>query len=191
MLRSIFFPLIIFISLASCHRNVQPRPAETINKNTGTKMESIKITSTAFNDGSAIPSRHKCDGTDASPALDWTAVPDQAKTLALICDDPDAPAGTWVHWVLFNLPASTKNLAEGVPGQETLASGAKQGKNSFGKIGYNGPCPPKGSVHRYFFKLYALDTDLNLAPGVTKDQLTRAMDGHVLAEGQLMGRFQH
>ena len=154
-------------------------------------MESIKITSTAFSEGSAIPSRHTCDGKDVSPALDWTAVPDQAKSLALICDDPDAPAGTWVHWVFFNLPPSTKNLAEGVPAQETLASGAKQGKNSFGKIGYNGPCPPKGSVHRYFFKLYALDTELNLAPGATKDQLLKVMDGHVLAEGQLMGRFQH
>jgi len=149
----------------------------------------IKVSSQAFEEGGMIPRKHTCDGEDVSPPLTWTGVPDGAKTIALIGDDPDAPMGTWVHWVLFNLPANVKELAEATPPDKELSSGAKQGKNDFRRIGYGGPCPP-GGTHRYFFKLYALDIALNLAAGATKGDLLKAMQGHVLAEGQLMGKYK-
>jgi Raf kinase inhibitor-like YbhB/YbcL family protein len=151
----------------------------------------IDITSTAFqSDGSAIPRQYTGDGEDRSPPLAWSEPPSGTKSLALICDDPDAPRGTWVHWVLFNLPAQTRILEEGVPTAETIASGAKQGKNDFGNIGYGGPAPPKGKPHGYFFKIYALDTTMDLPAGATKSQLVGAMKGHLLAEGQLVGKYQ-
>jgi Raf kinase inhibitor-like YbhB/YbcL family protein len=149
----------------------------------------IELSSTAFGDGANIPKQYTGDGKDVSPPLRWSDPPPETKSFALICDDPDAPRGTWVHWVLFNLPAEERQLEEAVPAQKELDKGVKQGKNDFGKIGYGGPAPPPGKSHRYFFKLYALDTALDLAPGATKDQLLAAMKGHVLAEGQLMGRY--
>ena len=149
----------------------------------------IEVTSTAFSEGEMIPARFTCDGQDISPPLAWSGVPDTAQSLALICDDPDAPVGTWDHWVLFNLPADAAGLPEAVPAEPTLASGAVNGKNSWGRLGYGGPCPP-GGTHRYFFYLYALDTRLSLESGATKAQLRQAMEGHILAEGQLMGRYQ-
>jgi Raf kinase inhibitor-like YbhB/YbcL family protein len=149
----------------------------------------IEITSTAFRDGETIPKAHTGDGKDLSPPLTWNSLPGGTQSFALIADDPDAPRGTWVHWVLFNLSAQTQKLAEGVPVQKELPNGAKQGTNDFGKIGYGGPAPPPGKPHRYFFKLYALDTVLNLPAGATKDQVTVAMKGHVLAEGQIMGKY--
>ncbi len=148
----------------------------------------IKINSPAFEDGGMIPSQFTCDGPDMSPALGWEAVPENAKTLAIICDDPDAPMGTWVHWVIFNIPADLGGLEEDVPADEVLASGALQGKNDFRRIGYGGPCPP-GGTHRYFFKIYALDAELDLSPGATKSQVLEAMEGHILAQGKLMGRY--
>lgn len=150
----------------------------------------LELTSTAFADGMAIPKQHTGDGKDTSPPLRWSDPPAQTKTLALICDDPDAPGGTWVHWVLFNVPADTRELGEGVPTKEILGTGAKQGKNDAGTIGYGGPAPPKGKAHRYFFKLYAMDTILDLPAGSTKDQLLAAMKGHIVADGQVMGRYQ-
>ena len=159
-----------------------------INSLEGGQME-IRVSSQAFQEGGMIPRKHTCDGEDVSPPLAWTGIPDGAKTIALIADDPDAPMGTWVHWVLFNLPANIKELAEAVPPDKELASGAKQGKNDFRRIGYGGPCPP-GGTHRYFFKLYALDVALNLAAGATKADLLKAMHGHMLAEGQLMGKYK-
>lgn len=149
----------------------------------------IKITSSAFEEGGLIPGKYTCDSEDVSPPLTWTSVPAGTKSFALICDDPDAPMGTWVHWVIFNLPADSTRLAEHIRPQEVLESGAKQGKNDFGKIGYGGPCPPSGT-HRYYFKLYALDTELDLASGIRKPQLLQAMQGHILAEGQLMGKYK-
>ena len=149
----------------------------------------IQVNSTAFAQGQPIPSRHAYDQEDISPDLQWSGVPSTAKSLALICDDPDAPVGTWVHWVLFNLPPGTQNLPEGVPKKELLESGALQGTNDFGKIGYGGPCPPPGKPHRYFFKLYALDAMLNLKAGAKKADVERAMKGHILAPGELMGRY--
>jgi Raf kinase inhibitor-like YbhB/YbcL family protein len=149
----------------------------------------IKITSTAFEEGGMIPRKYTCDGADVSPALAWTGVPEAAKTIALISDDPDAPMGTWVHWVLFNLPAAENGLPEAIPLDKELKSGAKQGRNDFRRIGYGGPCPP-GGTHRYFFKVYALDTVLNLPAGATKAELIKAMEGHILAHGQLMGKYR-
>ena len=148
----------------------------------------IKVTSTAFQDGGMMPDEYTCDGADVSPPLAWGPVPTEAKTIALICDDPDAPAKVWVHWVLFNIPANVKELPENIRPERTLASGARQGTNDSRTIGYSGPSPPSGT-HRYYFKLYALDTELGLQPGATKPQLLEAMTGHVLAEGQLMGKY--
>ena len=168
--------------------NTNDAAAQPTRTGGGEKVQ-LKVTSAAFEEGGAIPSEYTCDGRNVSPPLAWDGVPTGAKTIALIADDPDAPRGTWVHWVLFNLPAAEKGLPEAIPATETLASGAKQGKNDFGSAGYGGPCPPAGT-HRYFFKLYALDSQLDLQSGATKDQLLKAMQGRVVAEGQLMGRYR-
>jgi Raf kinase inhibitor-like YbhB/YbcL family protein len=149
----------------------------------------IDITSKAFKDGEPIPKQYTADGKDISPPLSWGKLPDGARSVALICDDPDAPRDKpWVHWVIYNLPVDVRELAEGIAPQN-LSNGARQGKNDFGKIGYGGPSPPPGKPHRYYFKLYALDRMLDLPAGATKDQLIAAMKGHVLAEGQLMGKY--
>jgi len=148
----------------------------------------INVKSTAFEEGGMIPKPYTCDGTDISPPLAWTGIPEATKSIALICDDPDAPRGTWVHWVLFNLPPDTKNLPENIPPQKRLENGAIHGINDFRKIGYGGPSPPSGT-HRYYFKVYALDTEIDLKPGITKKKLLKTMKGHVLAEGQLMGKY--
>lgn len=150
----------------------------------------LEITSPAFLEGELIPRQYTGDGMDASPPLAWSAPPPGTRSLALVCDDPDAPRGTWVHWVLFNLPPDLMGLPENVPPQATLENGARQGRNDFGKHGYGGPAPPRGKPHRYFFKLYALDTVLTLAAGASKPQLLAAMEDHVLAEGQCLGRYQ-
>ena len=149
----------------------------------------LHITSPDFSEGETIPKKFTCDAQDVSPKLEWNKPPANTGSFALIMDDPDAPAGTWVHWVLYDLPADAKELPERVPRQEQLASGAWQGRNDFGKIGYGGPCPPPGKPHRYFFKLYALDTKLNLKSGATKADLERAMKGHILAQAELIGRY--
>jgi len=117
------------------------------------------------------------------------AMPEGTRSIALICDDPDAPMGTWVHWVLFNLPSDAKELAENIPTEETLPNGAKQGVNDFGRVGYGGPCPP-GGTHRYFFKIYALDTEVGLQAGADKRRLLKTMEGHILGQGQLIGKYK-
>jgi Raf kinase inhibitor-like YbhB/YbcL family protein len=142
----------------------------------------VQITSSEFNDGGTIPVRFTCDGEDLSPPLAWTGLPTGTQSLALVVDDPDAPVGTWVHWVIFNLPADTNSLPEGVSG---LGTG---GLNSWRRLGYGGPCPPSGT-HRYYFKLYALDSMLSLPQGASKGDLEKAMQGHVIAQGQLMGTY--
>ncbi len=149
----------------------------------------LKLTSSAFNEGDLIPKLYTCDGKDISPPLAWTGVPGSAKSLALICDDPDAPAGVWDHWVLFDLPVSATGLPEAVQKVETPPLGGRQGRNSWGKVGYGGPCPPSGT-HRYIFKLYALDMELNLKAGVGKEDVEKAMEGHILAQTQLMGKYK-
>ena len=154
----------------------------------GEQAMAISVTSSAFEEGAAIPRQFTCDGADISPPLSWSGVPDGTRSLALISDDPDAPSGTWVHWVLFNIPTEKTELPEGIPGDTTLSTGARHGVNDFGRFGYGGPCPP-GGTHRYYFKLYALDTVLELPGRITKADLLDAMRGHILAEGQLMGKY--
>lgn len=148
----------------------------------------IEVTSTAIEEGGMIPRKYTADGENVSPPLAWTGVPDGTKSIALLNDDPDAPVGDWVHWIIFNMNASTAGLPEGVTDHEIISSGAKLGKNDFGSLGYGGPAPPHGT-HRYYFKIYALDTLLNLESGAKKPQLLKAMEGHILAEGQLMGKY--
>ena len=142
-----------------------------------------------FENEGTIPTRFTCDGEDVSPPLEWDGAPDGTESFALICDDPDAPAGTWVHWVLFGLPGDVRRLPEGVSAAAAGIGGSRQGTNDFKRLGYGGPCPPKGAPHRYFFKLYALDAPVDLEPGATKEALLEAMEGHVLAEAQLMGKY--
>ncbi|OGT49488.1 MAG: hypothetical protein A3E82_04605 [Gammaproteobacteria bacterium RIFCSPHIGHO2_12_FULL_38_11] len=146
----------------------------------------MKLTSNAFLNGEFIPTQYTCDGNDLSPQLHWTGEPENTKSFVLIVDDPDAPMGNWDHWLLFNIPSDINQLKEAF---SKLPSGTKEGKNSWEKTGYGGPCPPS-NIHRYFFKLYALDTLLSLENGATKDQLIQAMQGHVLAQAELMGRYE-
>ena len=157
--------------------------------NAGENKMKLEITSSAFSEGGMIPGRYSCDGPDISPDLSWQGVPEGSRSLALICDDPDAPAGTWVHWVLFNIPVDEKGLTAQIAPDAKLSNGALHGTNDFRRLGYGGPCPPRGT-HRYYFKLYALDTVLPLKAGATKAQVEAAMAGHILAQGQLMGKYK-
>jgi Raf kinase inhibitor-like YbhB/YbcL family protein len=159
---------------------------------TGSEARSAEmtLTSAAFEQGARIPPVYTCEGDNSSPPLAWSGAPVGARSYALVCEDPDAPRGTFVHWVLYNLSADAVELQPRVPGEPELPSGARQGRNTAGKIGYMGPCPPPGSPHRYFFRLYALDISLNMAPGASREQLEQAMDQHILAQGMLMGTYQ-
>jgi len=148
----------------------------------------FELISSAFSGGEAIPRRYTCDGEDLSPALAWEDAPEGVASFALIMDDPDAPVGTWVHWVLFNIPGTARSLEEGMAPDAQLADGSRHGSNSWGRLGYGGPCPPSG-IHRYFFKLYALDEALDLEPGASKEDLLEAIQGHVLAQTELMGTY--
>lgn len=152
-------------------------------------MDKISILAEGFKDGELIPDEYTCKGKDVSPSLSWTGIPAGTKSITLIMDDPDAPGGTFVHWVLYNVPSETRKLAPGMPLYRTFSDGTIQGMTDFGQPGYGGPCPPPGKPHRYYFKIYALDTDLNLQPGATKSQVESAMKGHVLAKGELMGKY--
>ena len=150
----------------------------------------FSLSSTSFQDGAAIPIKHTCDGADVSPPLAWSGAPPGTRGFALIADDPDAPAGTWVHWVLYNLPATVSDLPENIAKVESLdLGGARQGRNDFRRPGYGGPCPPPGPAHRYFFRLYALDAPLTLKAGAQKKDLEAAMQGHVLGTAQLVGSY--
>lgn len=179
----IFFLLISLTCLYSFNGTTNKLYAKTKGD---TKMT---ITSTAFSDGGMIPKDYTCDGKDISPPLAWTNVPKGTKSLAIICDDPDAPAGTWVHWVLFNIPTTVNELPKNIPPVKVFENGAKHGINDFQKFGYGGPCPPSGT-HRYYFKLYALDVKLMQQPGMTKAVLLNAMQDHILAKAQLMGKYK-
>jgi hypothetical protein len=148
----------------------------------------FEITSTAFAPQASIPQEYTCDGQDSSPPLSWSEPPHGTESFALICDDPDAPVGTWVHWVLFNIPAGQRSLPENVPAQDQLSDGSLHGRNSWRRRDYGGPCPPSGT-HRYFFKLYALDTMLALKAGATKKSILSAMEGHILAQAELVGTY--
>jgi Raf kinase inhibitor-like YbhB/YbcL family protein len=157
----------------------------------GNPMVAFQLKSSAFSNGGAIPPKFTCDGPDVSPALSWNDPPPGTTAFALIMDDPDAPGGTWVHWILYDLPASVRALREGVPKAKDLENGARQGSIDFRRIGYGGPCPPRGATHRYSFRLYALDQLTQLPAGAGKGDLERAMKGHILAQSELIGRFKH
>ena len=148
----------------------------------------IKVKSTVFGEGNPIPKRYTCDGLNVSPPLEMSGVQESAKSLAVICEDPDAPSGVWTHWVIFNIPPESKTLPEGVEMDELFEDGSKQGLNDSGMVGYSGPCPP-GGTHRYYFRVYALDSKLDLPPRISKQELLNAMEGHVLDKGQLMGLY--
>lgn len=150
----------------------------------------IQLTSSAFHEGEMIPVKYTCDGINVSPSLSWSLLPTGTKSLGLIADDPDAPVGTWVHWVIYDVPFHLSGLPEGVSKNPVIEGLGVQGTNDFHRSGYDGPCPPRGSPHRYYFKLYALDCLLNLKPGATKQKVEQAMQGHILGQGQLMGKYQ-
>jgi Raf kinase inhibitor-like YbhB/YbcL family protein len=149
----------------------------------------MRLSSDAFEHGQEIPKKFSCDGEDVSPPLAWEDPPEGTRAFALICDDPDAPIKTFTHWLVYDLPADRRALPQSLTKSETVLGGGTQGKNSFGRLGYGGPCPPTG-VHRYFFKLYALSAPLGLPPGAGKDELLAAMKGRVLAETELMGTYK-
>jgi Raf kinase inhibitor-like YbhB/YbcL family protein len=156
-------------------------------------MAQFALSSPSFRNNQPMPVKHSCEGADASPALKWEGAPAGTKSFALIADDPDAPGGTWVHWVAYNISGGTDGLPENVAKTDTVAAlaGLKQGVSDFGRVGYGGPCPPRGhGVHHYHFRLYALDAELNLAPRVKRHQLDAAMKGHVIAQAELVGTYQ-
>ncbi|MGN6734338.1 MAG: YbhB/YbcL family Raf kinase inhibitor-like protein [Candidatus Binatia bacterium] len=179
----------LFMSIAGLLLTGVLGAAPVFSAESGSPQKFI-LTSSAFQPGAEIPRKYTCDGDDVSPPLRWENPPAGTKAFAMIADDPDAPGGTWVHWVIYDLPAETKELTEGLPKTEVIAGGAKQGINDFRKVGYGGPCPPSGSAHRYFFKLYALDAATNLKPREMKQQLLDALKAHVLAETDLTARYK-
>jgi Raf kinase inhibitor-like YbhB/YbcL family protein len=154
------------------------------------KQMTLELVSSAFSEGDFIPAKYTGDGDNVSPPLKWTEPPVTTKSFVLVMDDPDAPMGTWVHWVIYMIPQSVLELPEGVAKNETVLDGIRQGRNSGGGIGYDGPAPPKGKPHRYYFKLYALDDVITLKPGATKEELMKAIQGRVVEEAKLMGRYQ-
>ena len=156
----------------------------------GSEAAAFRIESPVFQDKENLPAQYTCDGANISPPLAWTEAPQGTQSFALILEDPDAPAGTWVHWVLYDLPAGTTQLPEGIQSTETLADGSKHGVTDFRKADYGGPCPPPGNAHRYVFKLYALDQVLGLPPKVSKAELLVAMNGHVLAHAEVVGNYK-
>jgi Raf kinase inhibitor-like YbhB/YbcL family protein len=158
---------------------------------TGARTAELSLTSPAFEHGGRIPYVHSCEGDDVSPPLQWSGAPVETRSYAVVCEDPDAPRGTWIHWVLYNISGDAVELTRAVPTLPELPSGARHGRNTAGDLAYAGPCPPPGNPHRYFFRLYALDITLNLGPGATKAELEKAMDQHILAQGTLMGTYQH
>ena len=200
-IRHLMIVLVSCLFLFACGTNITelPAPQSTLSPastmsststlaSTETITKPFTLTSSAFANGGSIPARYSCLGEEASPPLEWNEPPAGVKSFSLIMDDADAPMGTWVHWVLYNIPITAHGWPENTPDDAELVNGAMQGKNSGGGIGYGGPCPPWGT-HRYFIKLYALDTMLDPGSGMNKEQLLSAMQGHVLAQSELMGLF--
>ena len=192
--RRLFVPIALSLGLllvGGCALIPSPSATTIPSEMTGedVALATLELTSEAFGPQEAIPERFTCDGEEISPPLSWSAPPDATRSFVLIVDDPDAPMGTWVHWVLFNVPADARALPENVPAEDQLPDGSLHGNNSWRRSDYGGPCPPSGSSHRYVFKLYALDTQLDLEAGATKKQVLDAIDGHVLAYGELVGTY--
>ncbi len=197
MSKSIIIILLTAFFALSCNKknektvtqeNKQELKQETKQDTSKNKTMEIKIKSLAFEEGGNIPKKYACDGDNVSPPLSWTKGPSGTKSYAIITDDPDAPSKTWVHWVIYNIGPDMTELTEAVPNNNKLTNAALQGMNDSKKIGYSGPCPPSGS-HRYYFKIYALDTMLEFTGDATKDKLLDGMKGHILAQGQLMGKY--
>jgi Raf kinase inhibitor-like YbhB/YbcL family protein len=176
--------LCVGLLISSCHRLSS---AETGTE--GKDQMKLTVTTTAFKEGNPIPRDYTGDGKNISPPLHWSGAPEHTQSYALICSDPDAPSGVWIHWVIFNIPADATGLKEGVAKKALLPDGAAQGINSGHAIGYDGPAPPPGPAHRYYFHVYALDSKLALNGKVTKDALIKVMEGHILGEGQVMGKY--
>ncbi len=176
---------ILLLQVMSCSN-----PASGSTQRNEPAQSSFRIESRAFKQGATIPARYSCQGENISPPLAWANPPSGARSFALIVEDPDAPAGIWTHWVVYNLPAQARAMDENTPKLGELPNGGLQGTSSFGSVGYGGPCPPPGRAHRYFFRLYALDTVLELKAGATKAGVLAALKGHILGEAQLMGRFK-
>ncbi len=187
MLIRIISSMVIAIVLSTIQANAQPASVDSKNnaKRTSTRME---FSSSAFSSGQTIPKKYTADGANVSPPLKWSSI-EGAKSFAVICNDPDAPVGDWIHWVIFNIPPNSLGLYEGVKPEKHVPNGARQGTNSFHKIGYGGPSPPAGKPHRYFFTVYALKDLLNLDPGSTADEVKGAMQGHIIAQEQYMGTY--
>jgi Raf kinase inhibitor-like YbhB/YbcL family protein len=173
--------LLAGLLLSSCSNQAEPDTANTTT---------MQLTSPAFANGEAIPDKYTGQADDISPRLEWTGAPLNTKSFALICEDPDAPMGTFTHWLIYNVPGTATGLSQNIAKTGTLPDGSKQGKNSFGNVGYNGPMPPPGTPHRYFFRLYALDAALKLDAGVDNTKVLSAMKGHILAKGELIGTYQ-
>ena len=187
-----FIAAMLFLMALGCQgKNKAEVKKQNAENNTGEQtMANFDLQSPAFQDGDTIPEKYTCDGRDISVPLKWSGVPANTKSLALIADDPDAPMGTWVHWVVFNIPKHVQELHEAVSFKaDSSFSGTIEGKTDFGRTGYGGPCPPRGPAHRYFFKLYALDTTLDLTDKATKADLEKAMKGHILASGIIVGKY--
>jgi len=187
----LWFLTVLVLALAGCGEqatSTKPTPegAKTGTEPQGRRDAPMKVTSPAFESGERVPQKHTGEADDVAPALEWVGAPEGTREFALICDDPDAPTPKpWVHWVLYKIPTDCTSLAEGNPGR------ALEGKNDFGDTGYGGPMPPRGhGVHHYHFKLYALDAELDLKPGATKEQVLAAMKGHILAQGELIGTYE-
>ena len=189
-----FFLVIAAAAFVLLGDGLLSRPAQAQNNQEGKKQQmsappGFVLSSTAFMNGENIPSRYTCDGANISPLLSWTAPPAGTQTFVLILDDPDAPKHGFVHWLVYDIPGDTSGLPDNMPAKPELETQTRQGTNDFHELGYGGPCPPKGATHRYYFRLYALDTRLGLLPGALREDIERAMQGHVLAQVELMGRY--
>jgi Raf kinase inhibitor-like YbhB/YbcL family protein len=180
----------ITLALALCGIVVSVLTASAVIMQPPPSAKQMQLTSAAFKNNESIPQQYTCEGKNISPPLAWTGAPAGTRSFVLIVDDPDAPHGVWTHWVVFDLPADTMGLPEDTPRSQSITGNAKQGTNDFKQVGYGGPCPPPGKSHRYYFKLYALDSMLDLKPGSSKKQVEAALANHVLAQGQLIGTYQ-
>jgi Raf kinase inhibitor-like YbhB/YbcL family protein len=181
--------LILILLSTGCKMKAEQSQTSTSADTILTKSK-MTITSTAFHNDSTIPQKFTCQGEDISPELAWSGAPAETQSFALLCEDPDAPGGTYIHWVIYNIPTTERGLAENFPKRDKLPNGTRQGINDFKQMGYGGPCPPPGKAHRYYFKLYALDAMINIPGEATRDQLLNAMHGHILAEGETIGMYQ-
>src|SRR5581483_1365101 len=185
------YAFFFILLLTGCQSGGQTTTAQKSSSDkSGDSNMTFSLQSSSFSNGSSIPKKFTCEGSDISPPLQWSDPPAGTESFALIADDPDAPAGTWTHWVVYDLPANLRQLPEAVPRQTTTPGGGSQGINDFGKTGYGGPCPPPGNPHRYYFRLYALKKKLELKPGATRQQVVTAMQNHILAQAELMGTYQ-